>query len=48
MLATLKTFDGRVAVTGFYDDVRELTPAERAEYARLPFDDAREAQAAGV
>jgi acetylornithine deacetylase/succinyl-diaminopimelate desuccinylase-like protein len=48
MLASLKTFDGRVAVTGFYDNVRELTPAERAEYARLPFDDAREAQAVGV
>jgi acetylornithine deacetylase/succinyl-diaminopimelate desuccinylase-like protein len=48
MLATLKTFDGRVAVTGFYDGVRELTPAERAEYARLPYDDVREAQAAGV
>jgi len=48
MLATLKTFDGRVAVTGFYDGVRELTAAERAEYAGLPFDEAREAQALGV
>ena len=32
--------DGRVAVAGFYDQVRELSPAERAEIAALPFDEA--------
>ncbi len=48
LLASLKTPDGRVAVAGFYDGVRELTPAERSEYARLPYDEAREAQAFGV
>ncbi|HWO57584.1 MAG TPA: dipeptidase [bacterium] len=31
---------GRVAIPGFYDDVVELTAAERAEFARLPFNEA--------
>ena len=48
MLASLKAPDGHVAVAGFYDGVRALTPAERAEYAALPFDVAREAAALGV
>lgn len=30
---------GRVAVEGFYDRVRELDAAERAEWAALPFDE---------
>jgi acetylornithine deacetylase/succinyl-diaminopimelate desuccinylase-like protein len=48
MLAALKDADGRVRVPGFYDGVRELTPSERAVYARLPFDEAAEARALGV
>lgn len=40
LLAALHDADGRVAVPGFYDGVREPTPAERAEWARLPFDEA--------
>jgi acetylornithine deacetylase/succinyl-diaminopimelate desuccinylase-like protein len=48
MLASLKDRDGRVAVPGFYDGVRELTAAQHAEYAKLPFDDAREAETLGV
>ncbi len=48
MLAQLKDQHGRVTVPGFYDGVRELTPGERAEIARLPFDPAREAIALGV
>ena len=39
LIATLHDDDGRVAVEGFYDRVRELTPAERAEIAALPFED---------
>src|SRR3982751_18336 len=39
LIATLHDDDGRVAVDGFYDRVRELTPAERAEIAALPFED---------
>ncbi|HMJ59023.1 MAG TPA: dipeptidase [Gemmatimonadales bacterium] len=31
--------DGRVAVAGFYDRVRELSAPERAEIANLPFDE---------
>ena len=35
----LKGRDGRIAVDGFYDDVLELTNAERKAYAELPFDE---------
>jgi len=40
ILAAMKDASGRVAIPGFYDDVRPLTPAERAEYQKLPFDEA--------
>jgi len=40
LIASLHQPDGRVAVAGFYDRVRELTPVERAEIAALPFDEA--------
>lgn len=40
LIATLHEPSGRVAVAGFYDAVRELTPAERAEITALPFDEA--------
>jgi acetylornithine deacetylase/succinyl-diaminopimelate desuccinylase-like protein len=39
ILAKLKDEEGRVLIPGFYDDVLALTPAERAELAKLPFDD---------
>jgi acetylornithine deacetylase/succinyl-diaminopimelate desuccinylase-like protein len=39
LVASLHDAHGRVAVAGFYDSVRELTGAERAEIAALPFDD---------
>ena len=41
LIASLHQPDGRVAVAGFYDRVRELSSAERAEIAALPFDEAR-------
>ena len=41
LIAGLHDAGGRVAVAGFYDRVIELTPAERAELAALPFDEAR-------
>lgn len=40
LIASLHERDGRVAVKGFYDRVRELSNAERAEIATLPFDEA--------
>ncbi len=40
LVASLHDADGRVAVAGFYDDVLELTPDERAALAALPFDEA--------
>lgn len=39
ILAALKDENGRITVPGFYDKVRDLEPAERAEWASLPFDD---------
>jgi acetylornithine deacetylase/succinyl-diaminopimelate desuccinylase-like protein len=41
LIASLHEPNGRVAVAGFYDRVRELTQAERAEIAALPFDEKR-------
>ena len=40
LVASLHAPDGRVAVAGFYDDVVELPPDERAAIANLPFDEA--------
>ena len=40
LIASLHDANGRVAVRGFYDRVRELSAEERAEIAALPFDDA--------
>ncbi|HEY8476053.1 MAG TPA: dipeptidase [Chloroflexota bacterium] len=39
LIARVKDEKGRVAIPGFYDDVRPLTAQERAEFARLPFDE---------
>ncbi|MGD0834286.1 MAG: dipeptidase [Candidatus Dormibacteria bacterium] len=38
---------GRVTVPGFYDDVQELSPEERAQIAELPFDEATYREEAG-
>jgi acetylornithine deacetylase/succinyl-diaminopimelate desuccinylase-like protein len=40
IIAGLKNADGSVAVPGFYDDWRPLSERERAEFERLPFDEA--------
>jgi acetylornithine deacetylase/succinyl-diaminopimelate desuccinylase-like protein len=39
LIASLHDDAGRVAVAGFYDKVRDLSPTERADIAALPFDD---------
>jgi acetylornithine deacetylase/succinyl-diaminopimelate desuccinylase-like protein len=43
LLAQLRDKNGRIAVPGFYDDVRPLSAYEKKQFARLPFD-AREYQ----
>jgi acetylornithine deacetylase/succinyl-diaminopimelate desuccinylase-like protein len=48
LLAGLHSPDGRVAVPGFYDGVADLTDAERAEIAAIPFDDTAYAAEIGV
>lgn len=40
ILDKLKTDTGRIAIPGFYDKVRDPTPAERDAIARVPFDEA--------
>lgn len=40
LIAGMHTSDGKVALPGFYDRVREIPPDERAELTRLPFDEA--------
>jgi len=39
LVATLHDDEGRVAVEGFYDAVRELPAEEIAEWSKLPFDE---------
>jgi acetylornithine deacetylase/succinyl-diaminopimelate desuccinylase-like protein len=40
LLGQLHDDQGRVQVPGFYDDVTELLPEERKQFAALPFDEA--------
>ena len=40
VIAQLKDRSGTVRIPGFYDDVRPLREEERAEFRRLPFDEA--------
>ena len=39
VLAQMKDRGGRIKIPGFYDDVRELSEAERAEWRKLPFNE---------
>lgn len=40
LIASLHDEDGRVRIPGFYDAVKELTPAERQQFQSLGFDEA--------
>lgn len=48
LAASLHDPDGRVAVEGFYDRVRDLTPEERSAFAALPFSEADYRQSLGI
>jgi acetylornithine deacetylase/succinyl-diaminopimelate desuccinylase-like protein len=48
MIASLHDGDGHITIPGFYDDVRELSPEERAELAKTPFERAEWLHEAGV
>ncbi|MBI3969419.1 MAG: M20/M25/M40 family metallo-hydrolase, partial [Chloroflexi bacterium] len=48
LLATLHDENGRIAVTGFYDDVSELTADERTRWAALPYDEGEYCRLAGT
>ena len=48
VLGSLHDENGRVTVENFYDDVVEVTPQERAEWAKLPWDDKRYEQELNV
>jgi acetylornithine deacetylase/succinyl-diaminopimelate desuccinylase-like protein len=41
MLAQMKDRSGRIKIPGFYDDVRQLSEAERAEWKKLPFNETK-------
>ena len=38
ILASMHDRDGRITISGFYDDVRPLSDEERTQIARVPFD----------
>jgi acetylornithine deacetylase/succinyl-diaminopimelate desuccinylase-like protein len=48
LAATFHDSTDRVAVAGFYDDVRPLTDTDRAELAAVPFDESKFRDEAGV
>jgi acetylornithine deacetylase/succinyl-diaminopimelate desuccinylase-like protein len=48
LMSSLVDANGRIAVAGFYDDVRELAPPEQALIAALGNDDAKLASQLGV
>jgi acetylornithine deacetylase/succinyl-diaminopimelate desuccinylase-like protein len=48
ILAGLTGDDGRIQIPGIYDEVREPSPTERADLARLPFDEAKFRADAGM
>jgi acetylornithine deacetylase/succinyl-diaminopimelate desuccinylase-like protein len=48
LVAKLHTSDGRIAIPGFYDDVRPVSDDERRSIEQLPFDEAEFKATAGV
>ncbi len=48
MITNLKDETGRIAITGFYDDVQEISREERDEMAKAPFNEANYKKGLGV
>ena len=48
IIAAMKGPDGKIRVSGFYDDVVDLTAEDRAAIARVPFDEAQYIAGLGV
>ena len=47
-MADITDADGRITIPGFYDDVEEVSPAEREMIASVPFDEEKYKRAIGV
>lgn len=47
LIAGMHDQDGRITLPGYYDKVRVLTAEERADMARIPYDEARSLREAG-
>lgn len=48
LMADIIDADGRITIPGFYDDVEEVSSAEREMIAQIPFDEAKYKAAIGV
>lgn len=48
LMADITDGDGRITIPGFYDDVEEVSPAERKMIAQIPFDEEKYKQAIEV
>ena len=48
IIARLHDKNGKVTIPGFYNDVRKLTPKERASFKKLPWNDKKYAAELGV
>lgn len=48
LMADISDADGRITIPGFYDDVEEVSPAEREMIAQIPFDENKYKDAIGV
>jgi acetylornithine deacetylase/succinyl-diaminopimelate desuccinylase-like protein len=48
LIADLHDEHHRITIDGFYDDVKDLTPEDREEWARLPFDEDEWKESIGV
>ncbi|RNB84617.1 dipeptidase [Brevibacillus fluminis] len=48
LLASLVAEDGRIAIEGFYDDVKSLSEEEKTAFARIPYDAEATRESLGV